>query len=279
MDPSLIRAAILGMVQGLTEFLPISSSAHLTLLPQMLGWKDAFIDSAAFDVMLHMGTLLALLLYFWRDLIRLIAAGLASIRERRIGSDPDRRLAWLLVISVIPAAILGASLESFFDRTFREHAAWIALFVLVGAALLWYGERTGVRNRALKAMTVRDAAVIGGAQAIALFPGISRSGITIGTGLILGLEREAAARFSFLMGIPVIAGAGLLKARTLVGVGIGGAQMDQLVVGVAAAAIFGFLAISALLRFLRSNPTTVFIVYRIGLAGAVVVWWLGLFNR
>lgn len=279
MDPSLVHAAILGMVQGLTEFLPISSSAHLILVPQIFGWKDPFIDSAAFDVMLHMGTLVALLVYFWSDLIRLISAGLASIRDRNIGSDPDRRLAWLLVISVIPAAILGASLESFFDRTFREHAGWIALFVVVGAALLWYGELVGSRKRGLQNMTVRDAAVIGGMQAIALFPGISRSGITIGTGLMLGLEREAAARFSFLMGVPVIAGAGLLKARTLVGAGVGGAQIDQLVVGVIAAAIFGFLAISVLLRFLRTNPTTVFIVYRLVLAGAIVVWWLGLFNR
>src|ERR1700730_4051494 len=116
---SLLHAAILGIVQGLTEFLPISSSAHLILVPQYLGWNDPFLDSAAFDVMLHMGTLVALLVYFWRDLIRLLVAGLASIRERSIGDDPDRKLAWLVVISTVPAAILGASLENFFDTTFR----------------------------------------------------------------------------------------------------------------------------------------------------------------
>ncbi|MEO8207894.1 MAG: undecaprenyl-diphosphatase UppP [Chloroflexota bacterium] len=279
MDTSLVHALILGIVQGLTEFLPISSSAHLILIPRLLGWDDPFIDSAAFDVMLHMGTLLALLAYFWRDLIRLLAAWLGSVRDRRIGDDPDRRLSWLLVVSVIPAAILGASLESFFDRTVRDHYSWIAIFILVGAGLLWLGERRGQRTRGLDQMVWRDAAAIGVAQALALFPGVSRSGVTIATGLLLGIEREAAARFSFLMAVPVIAGAGLLKGRSLIGADLGGAQADQLLVGIVAAAVFGFLAIAMLLRFLRTNPTTVFIVYRVLLAALVVVAWLGLWDR
>jgi len=278
MDTSLVHALILGIVQGLTEFLPISSSAHLILIPRLLGWQDPFIDSAAFDVMLHMGTLLALLAYFWRDLIRLLVAWLGSLRDRRIGADPDRRLAWLLVVSVVPAALLGAALEGFFERTFRDQYAWIALFILVGAGLLWLGERRGQRTRGLDRMVWRDAAMIGVAQALALFPGVSRSGITIAAGLLLGLEREAAARFSFLMAVPVIAGAGLFKARNLVGQDLGGAQGDQLVVGIVAAAVFGFLAIALLLRFLRTNPTTVFILYRVVLAAVVVVAWLGLWT-
>ena len=271
MDISLIHAAILGIVQGLTEFLPISSSAHLILVPYLFGWHDPFIDSAAFDVMLHMGTLIALLAYFWRDLVRLLGAWLGSIRDRRIEGDPDRRLAWLLIISVVPAAILGASLESFFDRTFREHVSWIALFIVIGAALLWLGERRGTRSRDLGGMVVRDAVTIGVSQALALFPGISRSGITIAAGLLLGLEREAAARFSFLMAVPVIAGAGLWKARTLIGADLGGAELNQLILGIVAATISGFLAINFLLRFLRTNSTTIFIVYRLILAGVVVV--------
>ncbi|MEO5918019.1 MAG: undecaprenyl-diphosphatase UppP [Candidatus Limnocylindrales bacterium] len=278
MDTSLVHALILGIVQGLTEFLPISSSAHLILIPRLLGWQDPFIDSAAFDVMLHMGTLLALLAYFWRDLIRLLVAWLGSVRDRRIAADPDRRLAWLLVVSVVPAALLGAALEGFFERTFRDQYAWIALFILVGAGLLWLGERHGQRTRGLDQMVWRDAAAIGVAQALALFPGVSRSGITIASGLLLGLEREAAARFSFLMAVPVIAGAGLFKARNLVGQDLGGAQGDQLVVGIVAAAAFGFLAIALLLRFLRTNPTTVFILYRVVLAAVVVVAWLGLWT-
>jgi undecaprenyl-diphosphatase len=276
---SLIHAAILGIVQGLTEFLPISSSAHLILVPKLLGWNDPFIDSAAFDVMLHMGTLVALLVYFWRDLIEILAAWLASIRDRRIGDDPQRRLAWLLVVSVIPAAILGAALEGFFDQAFREHYQWIALFVLIGATLLWLGERRGTQTRGLDGMVLRDAVTIGVAQALALFPGTSRSGITIAAGLLLGLKREAAARFSFLMAVPVIAGAGIWKARTLVGASLGGAQVNELVVGIVTSAIFGFVAIAFLLRFLRTNPTTVFIAYRIVLAGVIVVAWLGLWDR
>jgi undecaprenyl-diphosphatase len=276
---SLIHAAILGIVQGLTEFLPISSSAHLIVVPLLLGWRDPFIESSAFDVMLHMGTLVALLAYFWRDLVALLRAFAASIRERRIGADPERRLAWLLVVSIIPAAILGAGLEGFFDENFREHWEWIGIFALVGAALLWLGERRGVQSRALDGMSLRDAVVIGVAQAAALFPGTSRSGVTIAAGLFLGLTREAAARFSFLMAIPVIAGAGLWKARTLVGAGLQGAQVGQLVVGVAMAALFGFVAIAFLLRFLRSNPTTIFIVYRVAFAALIVVAWLGLWDR
>jgi undecaprenyl-diphosphatase len=276
---ALIHAAILGIVQGLTEFLPISSSAHLILVPKLLGWNDPFIDSAAFDVMLHMGTLLALLVYFWRDLIEILGAGLASIRDRRIGDDPQRRLAWLLVVSVIPAAILGAALESFFDQAFREHYQWIALFVLIGATLLWLGERRGTQTRGLDGMVLRDAVTIGAAQALALFPGTSRSGITIAAGLLLGLKREAAARFSFLMAVPVIAGAGIWKARTLVGASLGGAQVNELIVGIVTSAIFGFIAIAFLLRFLRTNPTTVFIAYRIVLAAVIVVAWLGLWDR
>ena len=276
---SLIHAAILGIVQGLTEFLPISSSAHLILVPRLLGWNDPFIDSAAFDVMLHMGTLVALLVYFWRDLIEILGAGLASIRDRRIGDDPKRRLAWLLVVSVIPAAILGAALEGFFDEAFRTHYQWISIFVLVGATLLWLGERRGSQSRGLDGMVLRDAVTIGAAQALALFPGISRSGITIAAGLLLGLKREAAARFSFLMAVPVIAGAGIWKARTLVGADLGGAEVNELIVGIVTSAIFGFVAIAFLLRFLRANPTTIFILYRIVLAAVIVVAWLGLWDR
>jgi undecaprenyl-diphosphatase len=271
---SLIHAAVLGLVQGLTEFLPISSSAHLILVPKFLGWNDPFADSAAFDVMLHMGTLAALLIYFRTDLWRYLTAWLASIRDRRIGDDPNRRIAWLLVISVIPAAAFGAAFESTFDTAFREQIAWIAVFTLTGAALLWLAERWGTRTRGLEAMTRADAAVIGVGQAVALFPGISRSGITIATGLFLGLERDAAARFSFLMSVPVIAGAGIFKARTLVGSGVGAAQAGELVVGVITSAIFGFIAVAFLLRYLRGHGTGIFIAYRIGLAALIFVFLL-----
>lgn len=271
---SIIHAAVLGLVQGLTEFLPISSSAHLILVPKFLGWNDAFADSAAFDVMLHMGTLAALLIYFRSDLWRYLWAWLASLRDRRIGDDPNRRIAWLLVISVVPAALLGAAFESSFDTAFREQIAWIAVFTLAGAALLWLAERWGTRARGLEAMTRTDAAVIGVGQAVALFPGISRSGITIATGLFLGLERDTAARFSFLMSVPVIAGAGIFKARTIVGSELGAAQVGELVVGVLTSAVFGFIAVAFLLRYLRGHGTGIFIAYRIGLAALIFAFLL-----
>ena len=270
----LIHAAILGIVQGLTEFLPVSSSAHLILVPKLLGWDDPFLESAAYDVMLHLGTLLALVVYFWRDLWRLLTAWLGSIRRRSVGDDADARLAWLLLISVVPAAALGAVLEGFLDRAFRDAPAWIGVFILVGAALLWLAERWGARDRDLSRLTKSDAAVMGVGQAIALFPGISRSGITIAVGLFLGLERAAAARFSFLMAVPVIAGAGLWKARTLTGAGLEGARAEQLLVGVTVSAVSGFVAVWFLLGFLRRNSTAVFIAYRVILAGIVFVFLL-----
>ncbi len=262
------QAIVLGIVQGLTEFLPVSSSAHLILVPELLGWDDPFINSASFDVMLHMGTLLALVVYFWRDLLDLIAAGIASIRERSLAGDPNRRLAWLLVISIIPAALLGVLGESFFDTYFREsdRLIYVCGILIVGAIILFIAERVGTRDRALDEANVGDAAVIGGAQALALFPGISRSGITLAAGLFRGLKRDSAARFAFLMGIPVIGGAGIWKARELIATPPGGSDYAALAAGFIAAAISGFIAIRFLLAFLRVHSTGIFIAWRIGFA-------------
>jgi undecaprenyl-diphosphatase len=270
----LIQAAIIGVVQGLTEFLPISSSAHLIVVPRVLGWNDPFLNSASFDVMLHLGTLVALLVYFWRDLWRLVGAFVASIRDRRIGPDPDRRLAWLLAITVVPAALLGVLLESFFDTYFRERLILVAVFLAVGAVLLWVAERIGRQDRELDELRPAEAAGIGVAQALALFPGISRSGITIAAGLALGLRREAAARFAFLMGTPIIAGAGLWKLRGLLGEGALGGNAGPLAVGMVTSALAGLLAISVLLAYLRRHSTDVFIGYRLVVAVLVAAFAL-----
>jgi undecaprenyl-diphosphatase len=271
-----LQAAILGIVQGLTEFLPISSTAHLILVPQLLGWDDSFITSAAFDVMLHMGTLAALLIYFWRDLWRLLKAWLASIRDRAIGADGDRKLAWLLFISVVPGALLGALGESFFDNFFRQSSSliYIAGLLVAGGLLLGLAELVGRRNRDMPDMAWRDAAIIGVAQALALFPGISRSGITIGAGLFVGLRREAAARFSFLMATPIILGAGLWKGRELVGGGLAAGDALPLLVGLVAAAASGLFAIAFLLSYLRRRSTFIFIAYRFVLAAVIVLFVL-----
>ena len=262
MEP-IFQAIIIGVVQGLTEFLPISSSAHLTLLPPLLGWDDPLIDNATFVVMLHVGTLLALVTYFWADMLRLIRAGLASVRARSIGDDPDRRLAWLLLVSAVPAAVVGALFEPFFDTYFRENLWLVPLTLALGALMLWVAERLATLARGLDAASAGDAVVIGLAQALALFPGISRSGVTIAAGLVRGLQREAAARFAFLMGIPIIAGAGLWKARTLVTAPDGSYDWAVLLAGMAAAAISGWFAIGFLLRYLRTRSTFIFICYRL----------------
>jgi undecaprenyl-diphosphatase len=270
--PLILQAAIIGLIQGLTEFIPISSSAHLIFVPRIAGWNDPFINSNAFDVMLHMGTLVALLIYFWGDLVSLLLAWLASIRDRSIRGDPSRRLAWLLVISVIPGALLGAFGESFFDTFFREYSLlYIAALLAIGATILWIAEAVGRRRRELDDLRVRDAATIGAAQALALFPGISRSGITIAAGLFLGLEREAAARFSFLMATPIIAGAGIWKARELFGGALGATDVLPLVVGFVAAALAGLAAIAFLLAYLRRRSTALFIGYRYVAAALLVV--------
>ena len=259
----LVQAIVIGIVQGLTEFLPISSSAHLILVPQVLGWDDAFINSPAFVVMLHMGTLAALLMYFWRDLIRYALAFIDVLRERRVGDDPNRRISVLLAASVIPAAIIGLALEGFIDTFFRESLLVVCGLLVVGAAILFTAERVARHTREMEELRVRDALAIGLAQALALFPGISRSGVTLAAGLFLGMKREAAARFAFLMGTPIIAGAGLWKVRDLLDGSAGAFDPVVLLAGMFAAALSGLFAIGFLLRYLRNHSTDVFSLYRV----------------
>jgi undecaprenyl-diphosphatase len=264
----IVQAIIIGIVQGLTEFLPVSSSAHLIVIPRILGWDDALINSPEFVVMLHMGTLAALLVFFWRDVLDLLGAFWALLRERSFGDDPNRKLSLVLLLSIIPAGLFGLVLEDWIYAFFRDSVLIIPLILVIGAAILWLAERFGTRDRGLDKAEYSDAAVIGVAQALALFPGISRSGITIAAGLFRGLEREAAARFAFLMGIPIIAGAGLWKIRSIATGAAGDVDLVVLAAGVIAAAISGWLAIGLLLRYLRTHSTGIFIAYRL-IAAAV----------
>jgi undecaprenyl-diphosphatase len=263
---TLLQAIVVGVVQGLTEFLPVSSSAHLILVPRALGWSDEFILSAAFDATLHLGTLVALIAYFWRDLWRYFVAFLKLVRDRSIAGDGDRKVALLLALSIIPGAILGVGLEGFVDTFFREQLLVVCGLLVVGAAILFVAERAARHTHQMEELTPRQALGIGLAQAFALFPGISRSGITISAGLFLGLKREAAARFSFLMSTPIIAGAGLWKLRELVGGGAGTFDGAALIAGLIAAAIAGLVAIWFLLAYLRRASTDVFGLYRVGAA-------------
>ncbi|MBI2763380.1 MAG: undecaprenyl-diphosphate phosphatase [Chloroflexi bacterium] len=277
---TLVQAVVMGLVQGLTEFLPVSSSGHLILVPALLGWNDAFIDSLAFSIMLHTATLLALLIFFRADWFRLIPAWFASIRDRSLGGDPDRSLAWLLVISTIPAVIAGLAIGDLADNPDFRAVGRVAIALVIGAGALWFGERVGSRSRSISDLGVRGAFGIGLAQALALVPGISRSGISIAAGLVAGLDRASAARYSFLMATPITAGAGIFEIRKLVA-GEAGITVDVsvLVAGMLAALVAGIGAISLTLRFLRSNSTLVFIAYRLALAGLIVVTWLGLWDR
>jgi undecaprenyl-diphosphatase len=273
MDP-LVQALVMGIVQGLTEFLPVSSSGHLIIVPFLSGWDDAFINSLAFSVMLHIGTLTALLVYFRADWFRLVPAGLATLRDRSFAGDPDRRLAWLLAAATIPAAIAGLLLEDLIETAFRE-IGLVAVMLVVGGVILWLADRRGARDRGVHDVTLPIALGIGAAQALALVPGISRSGISISAGRLAGLDRPAAARFSFLMATPITAGAALFEVRRLVaGETATDVSIGPLVVGMIAAFISGALAISVLLRFLQSRSLEVFVWYRIVLAATVFVVWL-----
>ncbi len=264
----------MGIVQGLTEFLPISSSGHLVLVPYLAGWDDSFITSLQFSVMLHIGTLAALLIYFWQDWLRIVPAGLRALRERSFAGDPDRRLAWLLAVTVVPAAIVGVLFEDVIVSSLRTPGI-VAVLLVIGAAVMWLADRWGAKRRTESELGFPVAFGIGAAQALALAPGVSRSGITISAGLFAGLTREAAARFGFLMATPITAGAGLWEVRALIS-GDAGVEVPivPLVVGMVAALISGFIAIGFLLRYLRTRSLAIFVAYRLVLAVIVVVAFL-----
>jgi undecaprenyl-diphosphatase len=279
MNDQIVQAVVLGLVQGLTEFLPISSSGHLIIVPELLGWHDPFIESLAFSVMLHIATLLALLVYFREDWRRLIPAGLAALRDRSFRGDPERRLAWLLAATTVPAVIVGVALNDEIETVFREPRL-VAVTLILGAAILWLADRLGSRTRSIGDLSFPVAVEIGAAQALALVPGVSRSGISISAGLFAGLNRESAARFAFLMATPITAGAGLWELRKIAaGEETVALPIVPLVAGMLAALAAGLLAIAVLLRYLRSHGVGIFVAYRLALAALVIVAWLGLWDR
>jgi undecaprenyl-diphosphatase len=273
MDP-ILQAIVIGIVQGITEFLPISSSGHLIVVPYLLGWDDALINSLAFSVILHLGTLVALLVYFWRDWTRLVPAGMATLRERSFRSDPDRRLAWLIATTLPPAIAVGILLNDAIETAFRRPAL-VAVMLVVGSAIMWLADRLGRKALPLERLSFAGAFGVGCVQALALVPGISRSGVSISAGLAFGLTREAAARFSFLMATPIIAGAGAWETRKLL-TGEAGVPVDGsvLAAGFLASAVAGVAAVAVLLRYLRGHSLTAFIVYRLGLAAVVLFAFL-----
>lgn len=252
----LLQALILGLIQGATEFIPVSSSGHLVLVPWLLRWDQ---PGLVFDTIVHWGTLVAVLAYFWRDWVALITAWLKGL-VRWDWRDPNARLMWLILIGCLPAALIGFLLEDFFESLFGE-PIWVSILLLVTAALLALSEWLSRNGRQLSDLRWVDALLIGFGQAAAIAPGISRSGATISFGLFRGLGREAAARFSFLLATPVIFGAGLFKLLDLFAAPDPLSRVPALLVGFLAAALCGYFCIWWLLRYLQRGSLYVFSLY------------------
>jgi undecaprenyl-diphosphatase len=265
----LLQAILLGVVQGLTEFLPVSSSGHLLLGQYFLGLDpDRF--GLPFDVALHMGTLVAVVSYFWRDLLRMALAFFRSFGHRDLANDADQRMAYLIIASTFPAALIGFLFEGFFEETVRSPWVVVFNFVLIGVLFI-VGEVVGTRTRRASNLGFGEAVGIGFAQAAALVPGVSRSGATITLGLFLGLRREEAARFSFLMSVPIIAGAGGLELGEVIAGGMDAAQSLLFVVGFLTSAAVGYVTIRFLLNYLTNHSLRAFAFYRFGVAAVVAV--------
>jgi len=264
------EALFLGIVQGLTEFLPISSSAHLILIPKMLGWKAPLLNSLTFNVALHLGTLLAVGAYFRGELRELARAAVRAGLKRDPWGEPKARLAWFIVLGTVPAVIAGLTMQHKVAGVFRSPA--LIAGCLIGVSLIMgIAERWSVKRREIITMKPGDVLLIGLAQALALMPGVSRSGITIAAGLALRFKREEAARFSFLLGIPVILGAAVFELKKVAGIGLDQSAIT-LLAGMLTAALAGYAAIKFLLAYLRSRTLYVFIIYRL-ILGAVVLCW------
>lgn len=259
---TVFQALVLGVLQGLAEFLPISSSAHLTLAPWLFHWRD---PGLAFDVALHFGTLIAVLWYFRHQWITLIGAVASIVAHRRVETEQERRAVYL-IIATIPGAIAGLALEKYAESVFRDPKLVATVLIIMGV-VLWWTDKRSAQDRPLQSITWVDALLIGLAQMFAIIPGVSRSGSTITAGRALRLTREGAAIFSFLMSMPIIAAASLLKLpHVLKTEGIDA----QLVVGVLASALSGWLAISVLLRFVVRRSYGIFAIYRV-VVGLIVL--------
>ena len=263
---SILEAVVLGIVQGLTEFLPISSTAHLRIVPAFMGWED---PGAAFTAVTQLGTLVAVLLYFRADLLRIARAWFASLRDPTVRRELDARLGWYIVLGTVPIGMLGLVFKDQIETGARDLHLIAGALIVLGFVLL-LAERVGTRERSVEEITTRDGLLVGLAQALALVPGVSRSGATITAGLFMGLKREAAARFSFLLSVPAVVLSGLLELGTI----LRGEEGEHtgvvaLLLATFLAFVVGYASIAFLLRFLVTHSTRLFVAYRIAL-GVVV---------
>lgn len=271
----IIQAIILGVVQGLTEFLPVSSSAHLVFMTDILGLPQ----NVAFDTLLHLGTLVAVVAYFWKDLIKIISSFISSLIDifrgrfkKGLEEKPFKKLSWLIIVGTIPAGIMGILLQKQFEALFTS-IFYVGIFLIITGLLLWGAEQVKPGEKDVKDISFKNALVIGVAQGIAIAPGISRSGATISAGLFSGLNRELAARFSFLLSIPAILGAALVQAKDITSFDTGTAV---LIAGFVSALIFGYLAIKLLLKIIKERTLMIFAYYCwiVGLAAIIISLFL-----
>lgn len=262
----LLRSVLLGIVQGLTEFLPISSSAHLAIVPQLLGWED---PGAAYTAVVQIGTELAVVLYFWRDIWTIGSGWVRGVFSRAAREAPEWRMGWFIIVGSLPIVVLGIALEDAIDREFRN--LWFIASMLIGMGLvLGLAERFGRKSQPIEDLTPRDAILLGFAQACALVPGVSRSGATISMGLFLGYDRRAATRYAFLLAIPAVVGAGVYKLKDIPG-GENAYGVVPTLVGTVVAFVLGLAVIHWLLQYVSKNSYTPFVIYRVALGIVVLI--------
>ncbi len=266
----IIQAIIIGLVQGLTEFLPVSSSAHLIFIQQLLGVTE---PSLAFDVLLHVGTIVAVVTYFWRDIIQMIIAFFESLVDlvkgrfiTEIKKDQYKKLTWYVIIGTIPVGLVGIIFNDIVESLFTG-VSIPAFFLLITGCILYFSQRMNNGEIDLKNMTLKEAIIVGCGQACAIIPGLSRSGTTIATGLILGLDKEFAAKFSFILSIPAILGAAIVQLKD---VGGGSIELTAWIAGFLVATISGYLAIKFLLKLIQERSLDVF-AYYCWIIGAIIL--------
>ena len=263
---NLFHALVLGAFQGFSEILPISSSAHLILIPWFFKWPESGL---IFDVALHLGTFIALSIYFRHDIVEMVVSFFSALKNRSLDT-PSKRLPFIIIAATIPAAVVGKLFEDTIEAVFRSSPLLIAGFMIGFGILLGFADRFGRKQLTLDQTTAASGMVVGLFQCLALVPGVSRSGITITAGLMLGFNREAAARFSFLLSLPIVAGAALLTLVHLLKVGILAADLPPMLVGITASSITGYISVAFLLRFVQKRTIAPFVWYRI-IAGLAVI--------
>jgi undecaprenyl-diphosphatase len=268
---SIIQAIILGLVQGLTEYIPVSSTAHLLLVPWLLGWQLDAQATFVFTILIQWGTLVGVLIYFWRDIWAIVRGVLDGLIKRQPLAAPESRMGWWIVVATLPAVVGGVLFKPLVAVLYTQPIV-IAIILMAAAGLMWVAERFGKRNRPIDSMTAVDAGIIGTWQVLALFPGVSRSSATVSGGMLRHFGRAEAARFSFLMSIPALLGAGVIAIKDLLEVkGLLATLAAPLAVGFVVAAISGYASIRWLLGYLKTRPLNVFTFYRLAFGTLIII--------